>query len=282
MRKLLFCFFLGLILLIPINTQAIVSKSEKEYITDEANLLNEDAEEYIVRYSEFLDQKRNIDYYVVTIKDLDGMELGDYCTQIFQDYRLSDKGVLILISKNDRQLRVQVGEKIEKIVTPQIIDQYINTYFLPYLEREEWNDGIINGYTALYKYICDHYHLDASSMKVDEKLDFITKYKSILMILILVVAALCNRYYVSFHKKISSHHLFHLWEFLLLLLIVLINIFAISISYLFQPAFILFVLAFEFFLYYSATTNNKSQLSHRKKSSQPRKQRRKKKKKRLK
>lgn len=253
--KKIYYFFLLLLFLIPIKTLAIVEKSDKEFITDSANLLHEDAEDYIVKYSDFLEKKRHVDYYVVTIRDLDGIELEDYAEQIFQEYKISDKGVLILISKNDRQLRVHVGVSLLEVISPDLVDQYINTYFLPYLEREEWNDGIINGYNAFYKYLCEQYQLDASEMEVDEQLDFITKNKTILMIAVLLFVAVCVRIYVMFYKKTTSNYRFSFVELLALVMLILLNIFAVSFSYLLQPYFILFVLAVEGFSYYSGITS---------------------------
>ena len=66
---------------------------------------------------------------------------------------------------------------LSQFIDGNLIDEYIDTYFIPYMERERWNEGILNGYKALYKRICEEYGIDASEMEVIDELDFLTKYK---------------------------------------------------------------------------------------------------------
>ncbi|MBR3210593.1 MAG: TPM domain-containing protein [Bacilli bacterium] len=256
--KKFYLLIITVLLFIPLYCHAIVEKSENVFVTDEANLLESDSEDYIVKYSNFLYKNKGIDFYVVTIKSLEGEELELYTNQVFDQFDISNKGLIILVSKEDRKLRIQVGDKLLDTIDTPLIDDYINTYFMPYLEREEWNEGIVNGYSALYKYICEEYGLDATSMEVLDKLDFLTKYKTILMMLIIWSVAGFTKIYSYYSDKMKSNGGKKLSDGDLFLLVVVLlgNIFVVSISYVLKPIFLFFVIAFEgYFLYISLPSN---------------------------
>ena len=114
-----------ILILIPLNSFAIVSKSEKEYVTDSANILTNDTEDYIVTYSKFIKKVENIDYYVVTLDSLENITLEEYTNYIFNSFHLNKKSLLILVSKNDRNIRIQTGPSLSKIITTETINEYI-------------------------------------------------------------------------------------------------------------------------------------------------------------
>ena len=88
---------LTLLFLIPFQTNAIVEKGDQIFVTDEADLLSEESEEYLISYSEFLYKQKKIDYYVVTVKNLENLEIEEYSEQLFSNFHISDRGILIIL-----------------------------------------------------------------------------------------------------------------------------------------------------------------------------------------
>ena len=255
--KKIYKFLLLLLILIPINVFAIVEMSDKVFVTDDAELLTEESEDYIMNYSDFLYKAEKIDYFVVTVDNLEGKSIEEYTEEVFKDFRIDKKGLLILISKDDRRIRIQAGEKLYDIIDANLIDHYIDTYFMPFLQNGDWNEGIINGYSAFYKYLCNEFDIDANAMDVVNDVDFFTKYKNVLLIVILVLIMFFANHYGKFFKKMKVREPLSLSELFVLIFMVILNIFALSVAFIIKPLYLLLVFLFELLALYLYKDNKK-------------------------
>lgn len=233
-------------ILFPIKINALVEKSEYEFVTDNSNTLSEDTINYIIKYSNFLYESKKIDYYVVVVKELDGMQLEEYSDLVYDEFEISDKGLLILLSINDRKMRVKVGSDLADIIPSQIIDEYINNYFMPEFKNAEWDDGIKNGYSAFYKMICNYYDIDSSNMEVYND-SFITKYKVPIIFLIIwfntLIGYVFSEYFIRLFLEKNSYDQFT--DTLIFGVVLFISILLFILSYILIPKSVLFVLGFE-------------------------------------
>lgn len=235
-----------ILLLCPFNIKALVTQSSDIYVTDNANVLKDETKDYIVTYSDFLKDKEKIDYYVVTLKSLEGINLEEYTDYIYDSFNMNEKGLLIVFSKSDRQLRIKTGTKLSKIIPDDVIEEYINSYFIPYLKDEDWNSGIKNGYSSFYKLLCNYYEIDSSPMTVYNGLSFINKYKyPIFMIILFICSFLSNKlgtYYFNTKKgKITPTFK---TDFISILGI-LLNLYLLLIIYYLLPLGVIVVIGFE-------------------------------------
>ena len=190
------------IFMIPFSVRAIVPQSDHLYITDQAELLTNETADYIINVSHFLYQKKKIQYVVLTTDSLEGMEADEYCDLVFKEYELGKKGLLILIDSSDAIIRVQIGSELAQLFDEDDITNFINTYFAPYIQRNEWDKGIKNGYNAFLKVICDAYDLDASEVFVEDDVDFTTKYLEVFVGLLMVATIFISKLEVDFYNKI--------------------------------------------------------------------------------
>jgi uncharacterized protein len=62
-----------------------------------------------------------------------------------------DNGVLIAISKGYRQIRIQNGNGIEKIITDNETKEIIDKYFIPDFKKGKYYDGTLKGLIELIK-----------------------------------------------------------------------------------------------------------------------------------
>lgn len=242
-KRLLFIF---LILLIPFNVFAIVPKDGKIFVTDEAKLLEEDTVDYIIKMSTFLKSEQAINYYVVTVNDLEGISIEEYANQVFQEYRMTDSGILILVARNDGLIRVQIGKNISKIFTEEKITEYIDTYFVPYIGHDDWNMGIYNGYNAFFKEICDYFNIDTSTIELVENVDFFTKYSEYLLGLLMIAVLFVAKMIVELYKKIFKNKAYHdsVVDYFLFSLLLVINIVLLALPLLIRKEItILFIFA---------------------------------------
>ncbi len=68
--------------------------------------------------------------------------------------------MLLLISLEERELRIEVGNGLEGILPDGKCGRYRDQYMIPYLKNDEWDNGIKNGYDAFFKEIVTQNNLN--------------------------------------------------------------------------------------------------------------------------
>lgn len=152
-------------LFIP-NVKAIVNPTSDFYVNDYANVLDSETKKYIISKSTALNNASGTQIVVTTVKNLEGKTIEDYSLEFARKAKIGSKdkndGILILVSYEDRKLRIEVGYGLEGIITDGKAGRIRDTYMIPYLKNNNWNDGIKNGYDAIYKEIVDANNLNLS------------------------------------------------------------------------------------------------------------------------
>lgn len=256
MKKLIY-FIILFLMIIPLNTLGLVRQSDEIYVTDSAQILNNETEDYIVTYSEFLKENKNIDYYVVTVKSLEGISLEEYTDYVFDSFNMNDLGLLIVISRDDRSIRIKAGSELSKVIESSTIDNYIDSYFMPYLKNDDWNTGIKNGYSSFYKLLCNIFKIDSSTMTVYNGKSFINNYRYTIFIVILWICIFISGFLakkiVNIKKGIEK--VSTIKDFLIAISII-INIYLLYFCYLLIPLSIFIVLGFECVIIYNILDQN--------------------------
>lgn len=256
MKKLIY-FIILFLMIIPLNTLGLVKQSNDIYVTDSAQILNNETEDYIVTYSEFLKENKNIDYYVVTVKSLEGISLEEYTDYVFDSFNMNDLGLLIVISHDDRSIRIKAGSELSKVIESSTIDNYIDSYFMPYLKNDDWNTGIKNGYSSFYKLLCNIFKIDSSTMTVYNGKSFINNYRYTIFIVILWICIFISGFLakkiVNIKKGIEK--VSTIKDFLIAISII-INIYLLYFCYLLIPLSIFIVLGFECVIIYNILDQN--------------------------
>ena len=256
MKKLIY-FIILFLMIIPLNTLGLVKQSDDIYITDSAQILNSETEDYIVTYSEFLKENKNIDYYVVTVKSLEGINLEEYTDYVFDSFNMNDLGLLIVISHDDRSIRIKAGSELSKVIESSTIDNYIDSYFMPYLKNDDWNTGIKNGYSSFYKLLCNIFKIDSSTMTVYNGKSFINNYRYTIFIVILWICIFISGFLakkiVNIKKGIEK--VSTIKDFLIAISII-INIYLLYFCYLLIHLSIFIVLGFECVIIYNILNQN--------------------------
>lgn len=155
MKKIIFTFLTFVLFII--NVEALVDPMSNFYVNDYANILSEETENEIQSMSVQLSNTDGTQMVVVTVEDLEGLSVEEYANQLFNKFGIgeadSDNGLLILVSRDDRKIRVEVGYGLEGVINDGKAGRYLDAYAVPYLKNNEWDKGIFNVYNALYKEI---------------------------------------------------------------------------------------------------------------------------------
>lgn len=169
-KGLLMILFLFLALIFNIKVNALVSPTKNFYVNDYANVLSAETEDYIMNNSVKLASATNAQIVVVTVRSLEGKDINTYANELFREFGIGDEkennGLLILLAPNERDVRIEVGYGLEGVITDGLAGRYLDNYFIPYFKNDNWDEGIKNGYSAVYKKVCDYYEIDTSDIKV--------------------------------------------------------------------------------------------------------------------
>ena len=144
-----------------IKVNALVEPTSEFYVNDYANILSKETENYIIDKSSKLASSSGIQIVVVTVNNLEGQDIETYATDLFRKFGIGDakenNGLLILISLQERKIRIEVGYGLEGVITDGLSGRYLDKYFIPYLKEDKWDEGIKNGYSAFYEKLDDYY-----------------------------------------------------------------------------------------------------------------------------
>ena len=194
MRKILIYFISFFLLLYPIMAFATNSFQEK-YVSDKAKLLNKKTEAYISSNSKILKENFNISYYLITLPSLNNQNIDIYSE------KLETHGILILVVKDERTIKVKVGKELSNIITNEIIQEYLDTFFTPYLKNNQWNEGIKNGYSAFLKLIYASHGIDNEDIIVKDVNNFLYEYKYYLLCAIIWISTILSYVLCAYFKK---------------------------------------------------------------------------------
>jgi uncharacterized protein len=92
---------------------------------------------------------------VLMIPSLEGDNLEDYSIRLADKWKIGqkgkDNGVIILIVKNDRKLRIEVGYGLEGVLPDGLAGSIIRNEMAPFFREDNFFQGIYRGIDAIFK-----------------------------------------------------------------------------------------------------------------------------------
>ena len=111
---------------------------------------------------------------VLTIRSLEGEVLEDYSMKVAQTWKLGQKeknnGVVLLVAKDDRKVRIEVGYGLEATLTDARCSQIIRNEIVPRFKDGDFDGGVRSGVEAILGTIAGSYEpeeADSGSGKMD-------------------------------------------------------------------------------------------------------------------
>lgn len=160
-KLLLIILILGVFLIT--SAFNLPNPSYEFYVYDQANIIDEFTENYIIEVNKELSQKTGAQVVVATINSLEGMDINRYATALFEDWKIGsrqyDNGLLILIVPDDGELWIETGYGLEGTLSAGLIKRIINENMLPSFAQGDLNDGVILGFEQILNYIEKEYEI---------------------------------------------------------------------------------------------------------------------------
>lgn len=127
------------------------------YVNDFAGMLSPSTvSDLNGKLSEF-EKKTGNEIAVATVKDLQGTTVEDFAVRLFENWKIGkkgkDNGVLLLISKDERKVRIEVGYGLEPNLTDAQSYNIIHNVITPKFKAGDYDQGIIAGVDGITKTI---------------------------------------------------------------------------------------------------------------------------------
>ena len=123
------------------------------YVTDAARVLSATDRANLETQITQLRQATGAEIAVATIETLGDNTLEETAVRVFQTWGIgkakADNGLLILLAKAERKVRIEVGYGLEPVITDLASKQIINDYFIPAFRTGDYGGGLQSGLAAL-------------------------------------------------------------------------------------------------------------------------------------
>lgn len=141
-----YLFGILLFLGIAVHAEELKLPALTSPVMDTANLLSAREAEDLSGYIYELHTSGGPQVTILTVPDLQGYPIEDFSIGVAEKWQLGTKkagnGLLVLISKNDRQMRIEVGEGIEGEITDFDTAQFTRKIFPEYFRRGDFHGGL--------------------------------------------------------------------------------------------------------------------------------------------
>ena len=141
-----FVFSLILILSVSVWGADIQIPTLSSPVMDEAGFLSTEEREDLSQLAYEIYTHQGPQITILTVKDLQGYAIEDFSIRVAEKWKLGTKekgnGLLILIAKTEKQMRIEVGQGIEGEITDYESNQYIRNILAPAFKKGLFHDGL--------------------------------------------------------------------------------------------------------------------------------------------
>jgi uncharacterized protein len=130
-------------------------------VTDTANMLSAATRQQLEDVLARLEQTDSTQIVVLTIPSLRGEVLEEFSIKVMDQWKIGqkdlDNGAMLLIVKNDRKIRIEVGYGLEGSLTDLMAGRIIRNVIVPQFRAGNFDQGVINGVQAMIKVVRGEY-----------------------------------------------------------------------------------------------------------------------------
>ena len=154
-RLLTFLFLLtGLLsLLLPAVSSGLEVPQLQGRVNDYGAMLSSGTKQQLEQLLQVLEQQESTQIVVLTINSLEGDNLENFSIRVVEKWKIGqkglDNGVLLLIAKEDRKLRIEVGYGLEGKLTDLVAGRIIRDVITPKFKMGNFDQGVIDGINSL-------------------------------------------------------------------------------------------------------------------------------------
>lgn len=149
------------LLLAPCAAAALQVPALKGRINDYAGILSPEAERRIEAASKQLEESDSTQVVVLTVPALDGDSIEDFSIRVAERWKIGrkgfDNGVILVVARDDRKVRIEVGYGLEGRLTDLMSGRIIRDRIVPEFRAGRFDQGVLNGIAAIAEVVRGEY-----------------------------------------------------------------------------------------------------------------------------
>jgi uncharacterized protein len=147
--KNIFISVFVLCLTAPVNAEVVDDLNINKYVNDFANLLSDTKEAELEKLLGDNYASTTNQLVVVTVNNISGDYIENYSIKLAEKIKAgsaqNDNGVIFLIAKDDRKVRIEVGYGLEDKLTDLKTSRIINEVVTPAFKSGDYESGVMGG-----------------------------------------------------------------------------------------------------------------------------------------
>ena len=166
----------GLILGLCLSTGVFCAESRgqdtpapalKQYATDLSGTLSAEQLSQLDQLLSSFDKATSTQIVVLMVSSLNGEDIEEYTLRVAEANRIGrkgkDNGVLLLVARNDRKARIEVGYGLEGVLPDALAGQIIRHEIGPHFRQGDYYGGLRAGVEAIMSATKNEYQAEPSS-----------------------------------------------------------------------------------------------------------------------
>lgn len=125
----------------------------KGYVNDYADMISPDSEARLTRALQSFDLSDSTQIAILTVDSLQGDALEDFAIRVVDAWKIGqkdkDNGALLLVAKEERKIRIEVGYGLEGVLTDLLSGRIIDTVISPRFKAGRVDEGFEAGVAAM-------------------------------------------------------------------------------------------------------------------------------------
>lgn len=123
----------------------VEKQTDEFYVNDFANLFTEADKQVMMENAvELAEEYDGIQVVVSTVNSLNGNQIEQYAYSMYEEYGIGkdSMGILILLSVEDRQVRIETGKTMQAYITDSKSGQLLDNYGMQYFRDDRFAEGL--------------------------------------------------------------------------------------------------------------------------------------------
>jgi uncharacterized protein len=151
--KKIFLFFILWLCCLPFTAYGFDVPRLQGYVNDYAGMIGPPAKSKIEEGLRAFEQSDSTQIVILTIPSLEGENIEEFGIKVAETWKIGqqvkDNGVLFIVSKQERKIRIEVGRGLEGKLTDLMAGRIIDQVIKPRFKQGDFDGGFIAGVSSL-------------------------------------------------------------------------------------------------------------------------------------
>jgi len=142
-------------------------------VNDYGSLISQPVEAELTRRLEQLESTESTQIVILTVPSLEGDVLEDFSIRVVDTWKIGredvDNGALLLVARDERELRIEAGYGLEGSLTDLVAGRIIDNVIVPRFARGAFDEGFLAGTDAMIAAVRGEYTAETAAQHDEQQ-----------------------------------------------------------------------------------------------------------------